>query len=248
MSRATPTRRHASCSSSHSSGERDAACERAASCLIRHQHAESGGVATYCRGRPDSPVHGRRPLDAVRGLVPSADRGDRDGRPCARSSCGRSAEADAAWRYVRSQQRGRRQLGRVLVDVAALRDPAGGGARASRSAITNAVGRAAEWAMRSQADGDGAFATALSLSVLLAAGASGQPVERAIVEARRPAGGRRRLAQPADHADSAPRGRRSRPAPPLSPASAAVSSSATSTAPSPRPRASPRWRAPREPD
>jgi squalene cyclase len=171
-------------------GQGGDACRRTATCLVRHQRREDGGVATYSEPGPIrrfmgvgrwirfggwcSP-HTEVTAMAGRALVAVAPN---DGGP----------DAAAAWRYVRSQQQGDGswssywwtsphyttwqavQLGLLLGD----HDP---------------VGRAAEWTMRSQAD-DGAwsapgaatsaFTTALSLLVVLGTRGSGRRVERAI--------------------------------------------------------------------
>jgi squalene-hopene/tetraprenyl-beta-curcumene cyclase len=99
-----------------------------------------------------------------------------------------SPEAYDAWRYVRSQQCADGSWSSYW-----WTSPQYTTLQAVELALSlgddDAVRRAAEWAIRSQAD-DGAwsapgaatsaFATASSLSVLLDAGVSGQPVERAI--------------------------------------------------------------------
>jgi squalene cyclase len=172
-------------------GRGGSTCGRAASCLIEHQRSEDGGIATYrepgqirrfmgvgrwmrfdgwCRPHTEVTATAGRALAAV---APSTS----------------SPQADAAWRYVRARQRADGswssywwisphyatlqavQLGQFLGDHDSVR-------------------RAAEWAIRSQADDGGwstigiatsAFATALSLSVLVHASADRQPIERAIV-------------------------------------------------------------------
>ena len=99
-----------------------------------------------------------------------------------------SAEADAAWRYVRSRQRDDGSWSSYW-----WTSPHYTSLQAVRLGLClgdhNAVSRAAEWATKSQAaDGTwsapgaapSAFATALSLSILLSAGETGRHVERAI--------------------------------------------------------------------
>ena len=173
-------------------GHRESTCRRAASCLLTHQRSESGGIATY---REPGPI--RRFMGVGRWMrfdgwcSPHTEVTATAGRALAAlapTEPGAAAAADAAWRYARSRQRADGswssywwtsphyttlqavELARSLGD----RDP---------------VERAAEWAIRSQADDGGwsapgaatsAFATALSLSVLLHARASREPVERAI--------------------------------------------------------------------
>jgi squalene-hopene/tetraprenyl-beta-curcumene cyclase len=99
-----------------------------------------------------------------------------------------SPEADAAWRYARARQRADGSWSSYW-----WTSPHYATLQAVELAVSlgdhDAAGRAAEWAIRSQAD-DGAwstpgvatsaFATALSLSVLLNAEASRRPVDRAI--------------------------------------------------------------------
>jgi squalene cyclase len=158
-------------------GEREAACRRAASCLIRHQHPESGGVATYSGAGPIRRFMGVGRWMRFGGWCrPHTEVTATAGRALAALA---PPEADAAWRYVRSQQRADGSWSAYW-----WTSPHYATLQAVELALSlgdhEPVGRAAEWAIRSQADDDGAFATALSLSVLLAAGASGQPVERAI--------------------------------------------------------------------
>jgi squalene cyclase len=171
-------------------GHRGSTCRRAASCLVRHQRRENGGIATY---REPGPI--RRFMGVGRWMRfdgwcrPHTEVTAMAGRALAAFAPNNGAsEADAAWRYVRSQQcpdgswssywwTSPHYTTLQAVELAVL------------LADHDAVGRAAEWALRSQAD-DGAwsapgaatsaFATALSLSLLLNARASGHPVERAI--------------------------------------------------------------------
>lgn len=157
-------------------GREDAACRRAASCLIRHQHAESGGIATYSEAGPIRRYMGVGRWMRFGGWCrPHTEVTATAGRALAALGL---SEADAAWRYVRSQQRADGSWSAYW-----WTSPHYTTLQAVELALSlgdhGPVGRAAEWAIRGQAD-DGAFATALSLSLLLAAGASGQPVERAI--------------------------------------------------------------------
>ena len=171
-------------------GRRGSTCRRAVSCLVSHQRRENGGIATY---REPGPIRrfmgvGRwmrfdgwcRPHTEVTAMAGQAlaALAPNDGSP----------EADAAWQYVRSQQEvdgswssywwtSPHYTTLQAVELAVLQ------------ADHDAVGRAAEWAVRGQADDGGwgapgavtsAFATALSLTVLLKARASGHAVERAV--------------------------------------------------------------------
>ena len=170
-------------------GRERSTCRRAASCLVMHQRRENGGIATY---REPGPI--RRFMGVGRWM-----RFDGWCRPHTEvtATAGRALVAlepnDCSGKSVlpggtSGRGSGRRQLELVLVDLASLHHAAGGGAR-PRAGDHDAVGRAAEWAIRTQAD-DGAwgapgaaasaFATALSLSVLLHARASREPIERGI--------------------------------------------------------------------
>jgi squalene cyclase len=171
-------------------GHRGSVCRRAASCLVRHQRTDNGGVATYSEPGPIRRFMGVGRWIRFDGWCrPHTEVTATAGRALAavaQNNC--SPEADAAWRYARSRQSADGswssywwtsphyttlqavELALVLGD----RDP---------------VSRAADWAIRSQAD-DGAwsapgaatsaFATALSLSVLLHARTGRQAVERAV--------------------------------------------------------------------
>jgi hypothetical protein len=170
---------------------RASACGRAASCLLMHQRGENGGIATY---REPGPI--RRFMGVGRWMrfdgwcSPHTEVTATAGRALAAlapNTC--RAEIDAAWRYVRSRQRAdgswssywwtsRHYTTLQAVELAlSLGDH-------------DSVSRAAEWATRSQGE-DGAwsapgavtsaFATALSLSVILDARTGRQPVERAIL-------------------------------------------------------------------
>jgi squalene-hopene/tetraprenyl-beta-curcumene cyclase len=171
-------------------GRGGGACRRAASCLVGHQRTGNGGVATYCEPEPIRRFMGVGRWMRFKGWCsPHTEVTATAGRALATLiPDDRSPEADAAWRYVRSRQRADGSWGSYwwtsphyatlqAVELALVlgdRDP---------------VARAAGWAIRSQS-GDGgwsapgavtsAFATAVSLSILLDAGANGQPVERAI--------------------------------------------------------------------
>ena len=170
-------------------GEPASVCRRAASCLVAHQRKEDGGIATYreadpirgfmgvgrwmrfdgwCRPHTEVTATGARALAA---LTPTDDRA-----------------AAAAWWYVRSRQRSDGSWSSYW-----WTSPHYATQQAVELALSrgdrDAVGRAAGWALRTQAD-DGAwrapdgrpsaFATALSLSILLKRGADGAAVDRAI--------------------------------------------------------------------
>ena len=171
-------------------GHRESACRRAASCLVTHQRRENGGIATY---REPGPI--RRFMGVGRWMrfdgwcSPHTEVTAMAGRALAAvAPDNRSARANAAWRYARS-----RQCADGSWSSYWWTSPHYTTLQAVELALSlgdhDPVGRAAEWAIRSQA-GDGgwsapgaptsAFATALALSVLLHVGASRQPVERAI--------------------------------------------------------------------
>jgi squalene-hopene/tetraprenyl-beta-curcumene cyclase len=100
---------------------------------------------------------------------------------------GRGPELEAAWRYVRERQRGDGSWSSywwTSPHYATLQAVELAAALGERDRIR----AAARWALRSQAADGGwsapgietsPFATALSLSILLLAGVSGEPVERA---------------------------------------------------------------------
>ena len=163
-------------------------CRRAASCLLRHQRAETGGVATY-----DEPGPIRRFMGVGRWMrfkgwcSPQVEVTATAGSALAALSPAHPAVA-AAWRYVRSQQRRDGSWSSYWWTSAHY-----GTLQAVELALAlddlEPVGRAADWATRSQgADGGwgvpgacpSAFATALSLSILSCAGVRGRPVQRAI--------------------------------------------------------------------
>jgi squalene cyclase len=163
-------------------------CARAASCLLRHQRPETGGVATY-----DEPGPIRRFMGVGRWMrfkgwcSPQVEVTATAG--CALAALGPAhPAAGAAWRYVRSRQRADGSWGSYWWTSAHY-----GTLQAVELALAHndvePVGRAADWAVRSQgADGGwgapgasvSAFATALSLSILVRAGVRGRPVQRAI--------------------------------------------------------------------
>jgi len=161
-------------------GSHERVCRRAVVCLLRHQRAEDGGVATYAERGPIRRFMGVgwwmpfwgwcRPhteVTAVAGralMAATADAG--------------AAAADAAWRFVRSRQTttghwtsywwlSPHYTTAQAVELArARRDPA-------------VVDRAADWVLRNDAAARrSAFTTAMALSILVDAGADAGTVER----------------------------------------------------------------------
>lgn len=170
-------------------GHKGDVCERAASCLVRHQR-HSGGVATY---HEPGPI--RRFMDVGRWMRfkgwchPHIEVTAMAGRALAALSPEDwSSEIDAAWRYVKLQQRAEGNWNSYwwtsphystlqAVELASfMRDE-------------SCIGRAAEAVVQCQSEhGDwaapgaatSAFATALSLSILLCAKGHPQQVSRAV--------------------------------------------------------------------
>lgn len=173
-----------------SEGRGASTCRRAASCLVRHQQSESGGVATY---REPGPI--RRFMGVGRWMRfggwcrPHTEVTATAGRALVAFAPDRYvAEIGAAWRYVRARQRPDGSW-----DPYWWASPHYSTLQAVELASAmgdhDAVARAAAWAIRGQAEDGGwsapgaatsAFATALALSVLVCARASREPVERAI--------------------------------------------------------------------
>jgi len=165
-------------------------CGRAASCLVTHQHREDGGIATYSEPGPIRRFMGVGRWMRFDGWCsPHTEVTALAGRALAMvapTNC--SPAVDAAWRYVRSRQRDDGSWGSYW-----WTSPHYTSLQAVELARSlghhDVVSRAADWAMRSQADDGGwgapgvatsAFTTALSLSILLSAGGTRRPVERAI--------------------------------------------------------------------
>ena len=162
-------------------GRHGDACRRAAACLRRHQ-AEDGGVATYAEANSI-----RRFMGVPRWL---RFRGWCAAHTEVTAAAGRALEALepdnpdalAAWRHVRSRQRPDGSWAAYwwmsphysTLQAVELGLACGDGA---------AVRRAAAWAKGGGPSATGAtpaFATALSLTLLLRAGSETQPVERAL--------------------------------------------------------------------
>lgn len=172
-------------------GERDrsSSCERGVACLSRHQRPDDGGVATYADARDIRRFMGVGRWMGFRGWCrPHTEVTATAGRALARLDRETPARrADAAWRYVRSRQRNDgswRAYWWTSPHYATLQ----AAELALASGDRDRAGRAAEWAIRTQADDGGwsagddqtsAFATALCLSLLVATGAGGGAVKRA---------------------------------------------------------------------
>jgi len=171
-------------------GRGASAWQRAASCLVRHQRRADGGIATYAAAgairrfmgvgrwmRFDGWCSPQTEVTATAGRALAA---------LARESS--SPEATAAWRFTRSRQCDDGSWGSYW-----WTSPHYATLQAVELALAygepDVARRAAAWALRTQA-GDGmwsaagaersAFATALALSVLLAAEERGRPVERGV--------------------------------------------------------------------
>jgi squalene cyclase len=171
-------------------GRKDLCVERASACLARHQDADSGGLATY---REPGPIRRFMGLGAESDLggwcashVEVTATAGRAFAASARTPPG--ADADSAWRYVCTRQREDGSWASYwwtthhypTLQAVALASDVGDHA---------AVQRAAAWALRGQEEDGGwsapdvatsAFATAMSLSVLLRAGERGPQVDRAV--------------------------------------------------------------------
>jgi hypothetical protein len=159
-------------------GRGGSACARAHACLARHQCGNDGGVATY---------HDPAPIRRFMGVgrwwrfdgwcSPQTEVTATAGSALA--AAGRSAAAEAAWRYVRSRQREDGSWSSYW-----WTSPHYATQQAVKLAVRfgdhGAVDRAAGWVLRTGGQDASAFPTALSLSILLDAGASGEAVERAI--------------------------------------------------------------------
>jgi squalene cyclase len=163
-------------------GGHESACRRAVSCLVRHQRAEYGGIATYSRPGPIRRFMGVgwwmpfwgwcRPHTEVTAVA---------GRALAACLRGRRGPAtDSAWRFVRSQQNATGDWSSYW-----WTSPHYTTAQAVEFATTrgerDVVNQAAVWALRNQADfASSAFATAMSLSILVSADADAGAIDRAV--------------------------------------------------------------------
>jgi hypothetical protein len=166
-------------------------CQRAASCLVAHQRTENGGIATFAEPGPIRRFMGVGRWMRFGGWCrPHTEVTATAGRALAAFATegGSAAAIAAAWQYVRSRQR-------VDGSWSAYwwTSPHYATLQAVEFARSlgdhDAIGRAAQWVMRLQANDGGwsapgsttsPFATALSLSVLLDAGASRDRIERGL--------------------------------------------------------------------
>jgi hypothetical protein len=157
-------------------GGREDACRRAASCLAEHQLG-SGGVATYREAGPirrymgvsqwlrfDGWCRPHTEVTAIAGRALAAF--DRDA-------------AAAAWAYVRAQQRPDGCWSAYW-----WTSPHYATLQAVELSLVmgefDRLGRASEWAVESRDSAAPAFATALSLSILLDAGVDGKAVDQRV--------------------------------------------------------------------
>lgn len=168
-----------------------AALDRGASCLIRNQRSANGGVATYSEPGAIRRFMGLgRWVPCTGWCMPHTEVTAVVGRAHAALSPDRCpAEAAAAWEFVRS-----RQCADGSWSSYWWMSPHYTTLQAVELALLfgdhDAVTRAAVWASRTQDDDGGwsapdcagsPFATAMSLSILLNARASGTHVEQAVV-------------------------------------------------------------------
>lgn len=165
-------------------------CERAVRLLCAHQRTRDGGIATY---RESGPI--RRFMGVGRWMrfngwcSPHTEVTATAGRALVTASTSdRRAEVDAAWRFVRS-----RQCSDGSWNSYWWTSPHYTVLQAVELALLvgdhDSVDRAAAWAIRTQQEGGGwnapsaatsAFATALSISILVNARSGREPVERAV--------------------------------------------------------------------
>jgi squalene cyclase len=171
-------------------GRKDSCAERAGACLARHQDPDSGGLATYRKPGPIGRFMGLGVESDLSGWCAShLEVSATAGRAFAAIATTPPGEhAEAAWRYVSPRQREDGSWASYwwtthhypTLQAMALASDVGDHAAAER---------AAAWALREQDEDGGwsvpgaassAFATAMSLSVLLRAGKRGSRVERAV--------------------------------------------------------------------
>jgi hypothetical protein len=161
-------------------GCHERACRRAAACLVRHQRDDDGGVATYSTAGPIRRFMGVgwwmpfwgwcRPHTEVTAVA---------GRAFT-SLPGGAARADAAWRFVRSQQNVTGEWSSYWWTSPHYTTAQAVAFAASRRE-REVVDRAAAWALRNRAAfASSAFATAMSLSILLSASADAGVIESAV--------------------------------------------------------------------
>ena len=171
-------------------GHRGVSCHRAAAFLIRPQRTDSGGIATYRDAGPIRAFMGLSRWMPFHGwCAPQTEVTATAGRALATLASAHCAErAAAAWRYVRARQRADGSWGAYWWSP-----PHYATAEAVELALAlgddEPVARAAEWAIRTQNEDGGwsgpgtvtsAFATALSLSVLVNAGADRERIRAAV--------------------------------------------------------------------
>jgi squalene cyclase len=163
-------------------GCHEGARRRAASCLLRHQRVESGGIATY--GRP-GPIrrfmgvgrwmpfwgwcHAHSEVTAVAGRALTASPGGGDG-----------PSIDAAWRFVRTQQKEAGYWSSywwTSPHYATAQAVAFATIRRERDVVE----RAARWVLRNHAESAGsAFARATSLTILVNAATDPEAIARGV--------------------------------------------------------------------
>jgi squalene cyclase len=162
-------------------GGHERACRRAVACLVRHQRADDGGVATYSTSRPIRrfmcvgwwmPFWGWcRPHTEVTAVA---------GRALTACAPGAGTGADAAWRFVRSQQNVTGEWSSYWW-TSPHYTTAQAVAFATSRGEREVVDRAAVWALRNRADfASSAFAIAMTLSILLSAGVDVGAIDRAV--------------------------------------------------------------------
>jgi hypothetical protein len=165
-----------------SEGRHGAACWRAAEALVDRQHAESGGIATYADAAPIREFMGVGRWMRFRGWCrPHPDVTAVAGAALAASHPGAAA---AAWRFVRAGQRPDGSWPSYWW-TSPLYGTAQAVVLARRFGDDAALDRAAGWLLARRPGGQGppgAFAAALSLSILLEARVGGPPLDEALGE------------------------------------------------------------------
>jgi squalene-hopene/tetraprenyl-beta-curcumene cyclase len=171
-------------------GRQTTACRSAADRLIEHQQVENGGVTTYSEPGPIRRFMGMARWVPFRGWCsPHTEVTAVAGRTLAALTPGRRpAEVDAAWRFVRSRQRADGSWSSYW-----WTSPHYSTLQAVELALLlgddAAVCRAGDWALRTRHDDGGwsipghphsAFATALSLAILLRAKTDLGPIDRGL--------------------------------------------------------------------
>lgn len=171
-------------------GRKDVCVERASACLARHQDADSGGLATYREPGPIRRFMGLGAESDLSGWCASHVEVTATAGRAFAASAGTppGAKAEAAWRYV-SRRQGEDGSWASYWWTTHHYPTFQAVALACEVGDHAAVQRAAAWALREQDEDGGwpapgvptsAFATAMSLSVLLRAGERGRAVDRAV--------------------------------------------------------------------